>query len=166
MPATNHQRDAFPCSTRGDFDFIHGSWRVRHRKLRDRLAGCTDWAEFGGTMHADPILGGLGNFDRNVIDQPEGRYEACTLRLFHPDTGQWSLHWVDGRDPKIDPPLYGAFEGGVGTFFGEDSVRGRPIRLRFVWERPTLATARWNQAFSADGGVTWETNWIMEFSRA
>ena len=149
----------------GDFDFLHGAWRVHHRQRREGLAGCDEWIEFGGTMEADPILGGLGNFDRNVIDLPGERYEASTLRLFHPDTGQWSLHWIDGRDPKIDPPLYGAFKDGVGTFFGDDSFRGRPIRLRFLWERPTPTTARWTQAFSADGGATWEINWIMEFCR-
>jgi hypothetical protein len=149
----------------GDFDFLHGSWRVEHRQRRERLAGCDEWIEFGGTMEVDPILGGLGNFDRNVIDLPDGRYEASTLRLFHPDTDQWSLHWIDGRDPKIDPPLYGRFEGGIGTFFGDDAFRGQPIRLRFLWQRPTPVTARWEQAFSADGGATWETNWIMEFSR-
>jgi hypothetical protein len=150
----------------GDFDFLHGAWRVRHRQRRERLAGCDEWIEFGGTVEAAPILGGLGNFDRNVIDLPGGRYEASTLRLFHPDMGQWSLHWIDGRDPKIDSPLYGAFKDGVGTFFGDDTFRGRPIQLRFLWERPASATARWEQAFSADGGATWETNWIMEFSRA
>ena len=71
----NAERSARPAGA-GDFDFILGSWRVRHRKLRERLAGSTDWIVFDGTMHADPILGGLGNFDRNVIDLPEGRYET------------------------------------------------------------------------------------------
>ncbi|MGN6818884.1 MAG: DUF1579 domain-containing protein [Sphingomonas sp.] len=165
MPDTNDRPAALPAGA-GDFDFIHGSWRVHHRRLRERLVGCTDWVEFGGTMHADPILGGLGNFDRNVIDQPEGRYEACTLRLFRPDTGQWSLHWIDGRDPGIDPPLFGRFENGIGVFHGDDNFRGQPIRLRFHWQQPTPSTARWDQAFSADGGATWETNWIMEFNRA
>jgi len=154
------------CDGAGDFDFLHGAWGVRHRQRRERLAGCDEWIEFGGTMEADPILGGLGNFDRNVIDLPGGRYEASTLRLFHPDTRQWSLHWIDGRDPKIDPPLHGAFEDGVGMFFGEDTFRGQPIRLRFLWQPLSPVTARWEQAFSADGGATWETNWIMEFSRA
>lgn len=149
-----------------DFDFILGSWNVRHRKLRERLAGSTDWFEFGGTMHAEPILGGLGNFDQNVIGLPEGSYRACTLRLFHQDSGQWSLHWIDGRDPKIDPPLFGAFNGAVGTFTGNDSFNGRPIGVRFHWERLEAGKARWDQAFSADGGATWETNWIMEFTRA
>lgn len=162
----NADRSAVLPAGAGDFDFIHGSWRVHHRKLRERLAGSTDWIEFGGTMEAESILGGLANFDRNVIDLPGGRYDASTLRLFHPDTDQWSLHWIDGRDPRIDPPLYGKFESGIGTFFGDDTFRGQPIRLRFLWQRPTPVTARWEQAFSADGGATWETNWIMEFNRA
>ena len=149
-----------------DFDFIHGSWRVRHRRLFERLAGSSDWVEFGGRMHAEPILGGLGNFDQNVIDLPEGPYEACTLRLFHQDSGQWSLHWIDGRDPKIDAPLFGAIEAGIGTFYGDDSFNGRPVRLRFRWEQQAPDQARWDQAFSADGGTTWEINWVMEFTRS
>lgn len=148
-----------------DFDFIHGSWRVAHRKLRDRLAGSNDWFEFGGSMHAEQILGGLGNFDQNVIDLPEGRYRACTLRLFHADSSRWSLHWIDGRDPKIDPPLFGAFKDGVGIFYGNDSFKGKPIKLRFRWEQRGAGKARWEQAFSDDGGRSWETNWIMEFTR-
>jgi hypothetical protein len=150
----------------GDFDFIHGAWRVHHRRLGTRLAGSADWVEFAGTMHADPILGGLGNFDRNVIDLPEGRYEACTLRLFDPRRGSWSLHWIDGRDPKLDPPLIGQFSDGVGRFFGDESFDGRPIRIRFLWSDITRVGARWEQAFSADSGASWETNWIMEFTRA
>ena len=165
MPDTNDRPKA-QCDAARGFDFIHGAWRVRHRQRRQRLAGCKEWIEFGGTMEAEAILAGLGNFDRNVIDHPDGRYEASTLRLFHPDTGQWSLHWIDGRDPAIDPPLHGTFQNGVGTFFGDGDFGGVPIRLRFHWERPTPASARWEQAFSADGGATWETNWIMEFGRA
>lgn len=149
-----------------DFDFIHGAWRVRHRRLNRRLAASTDWAEFGGTLHAEPILGGLGNFDRNVIDLPEERYEACTLRLFDAASGSWSLHWIDGRRAKLDPPLTGRFSNGVGQFFGDDVFEGRRIRVRFLWSHVAQGGARWEQAFSADSGASWETNWIMEFTRS
>jgi hypothetical protein len=149
-----------------DFDFLIGTFRVAHRRLRRRLAGDTGWAEFGGTMHAEPILGGLGNFDQNTIDLPEGAYQACTVRLFDGTTNLWSLHWIDGRHPKLDPPLVGRFAGGVGTFFGDDTLDGKPIRIRFLWSHITPAGARWEQAFSGDGGATWETNWIMDFVRA
>ena len=148
------------------FDFLWGDWRVRHRRLRQRLAGSSDWAEFAGTMHAGPILEGLGNFDRNVIDLPEGSYHACTLRLFQPGTRLWSIHWIDGRDPKLDPPVTGGFEGGRGIFLGEDLFEGKPIQLRFLWSGIGGTSARWEQAFSADQGASWETNWIMDFTRA
>ena len=149
-----------------DFDFLLGAWRVHHRRLERRLAGSKNWAEFGGTMRAEPILGGLGNFDWNHIDLPEGRYQASTLRLFNPRLASWSLHWVDGRDPKLDPPLTGTFSDGIGRFFGDDMFEGLPIGVRFLWTHDGADSARWEQAFSADAGASWETNWIMEFTRA
>lgn len=149
-----------------DFDFLMGRWTVRHRRLRRRLAGDTQWDAFDGTMQARPILAGQGNFDENRIHLPTGSYEACTLRLHDARTGSWSIHWVDGRDPRLDPPMVGRFADGVGTFFGDDSFEGRPIRVRFLWTRPDPVGARWEQAFSADGGASWETNWIMDFDPA
>ncbi len=155
MPETMH-----------DFDFLFGRWEVSHRRLKRRLAGDTEWETFAGTMHCRPILGGLGNVDDNVIHRPGGSYEACTLRLHDPASGAWTIHWIDGRDPKLDPPMRGDFAGGAGTFFGEDEHEGRPIRVRFLWTRPDATTGRWEQAFSEDGGASWETNWIMEFRPA
>lgn len=148
-----------------DFDFLHGAWDVHHRRLRERLVGSEDWQEFRGSMVAEPILGGLGNFDRNVIELPSDRYEACTLRLFDPLTSLWSLRWIDGRNPRVDPPVVGGFADGTGAFFGEDSLDGRPIRVRFSWSDMTDSSARWQQAFSGDGGIHWETNWVMVFQR-
>ena len=151
---------------RADFDFFFGRWAVSHRRLRKRLAGDTNWDEFGGTCDTRPILGGLGNFDDNVIDLPGGSYRAATLRTFDPATRQWSIWWIDGRNPlTIDVPMRGTFADGVGTFLCEDVFEGRPIQVRFLWSRITEKSARWEQAFSPDGGKTWETNWIMDFAR-
>jgi hypothetical protein len=149
-----------------DFDFLHGDWRVRHRKLKRRLAGCDDWTEFTGTVQARPALDGRGNVDDNVLDTPEGRVTALTVRVFDPAADTWTIHWLDSRRATFDPPLVGRFAQGVGTFFGDDAHEGRPVRVRFVWTPLTADSARWEQAFSADDGATWETNWIMEFTRA
>ena len=148
-----------------DFDFLHGSWSVRHRKLRYRLAGDDIWLEFGGTMTARPILAGAGNFDENVLEDPDGAYEACTVRMFDAVASKWSIFWIDGRDPRPDPPVVGSFSEGEGHFLGHDTLDGRPILVRFVWSRTEGPSPRWEQAFSDDGGVRWETNWIMEFDR-
>lgn len=154
-----------PTDGRHDFDFLHGRWRVAHRRLRERLAGGTAWEEFAGTCEARPILGGLGNVDDNLVGLPAGGYRAATLRLFDPATGLWSIHWVDGRAMALDPPVRGRFADGIGTFHGEDVLDGRPIRVRFLWTAVTARSARWEQAFSADGGASWEDNWVMGFER-
>ncbi len=150
-----------------DFNFIFGHWQVRHRRLLKRLAGCTEWQTFGGTCQAWPVLGGCGNVDDNVIELPDGSYRAATLRDWNPQTRQWSIWWLDGRHPgRLDVPMLGGFEGGVGTFYADDEFEGRPIRVRFLWTRTGTASPRWEQAFSADGGRSWETNWEMDFTRS
>ncbi len=150
-----------------DFAFIMGHWQVRHRRLLQRLAGCTEWQTFGGTSDVQPILGGLGTFDDNLIELPAGPYRASTLRCYDAPARQWLIWWLDPRQPgHLDPPMRGRFEAGAGLFFADDTFEGRPIRVRFIWSRTDTATPRWEQAFSADGGQTWETNWEMDFSRA
>lgn len=150
---------------RDGFDFLVGRWRVAHRRLRRRLAGDTQWEEFGGVSEMRQIIGGLGNVDDNVIELPAGTYRAATVRAFDPATGLWSIWWIDGRNPRLEPPVHGRFENGVGTFLGDDVFEGRPIRVRFIWSEITARSARWEQAFSPDGGTSWETNWIMTFTR-
>ena len=87
------------------------------------------------------------------------------MRLFDRDSGLWSIWWLDARDPQVTSPMRGAFVDGVGTFFGDDEHRGTPVRVRFLWSDITASSARWEQAFSTDGGATWEVNWRMTFER-
>lgn len=150
-----------------DFDFEFGDWTVQHRRLNERLSGCQDWTSFEGRASTRPILGGLGNLEDNELDLPEGRYRAVAMRSFDPSTGQWAIWWLDGRAPHaLDVPVKGRFEGGIGLFFAEDELDGRPIRIRFTWDKQDANAPRWEQAFSADDGATWETNWVMRFSRS
>lgn len=151
---------------RRDFDFLVGCWAVTHRRLRHRLAGDDQWQTFAGACESRPVLGGLGNVDDNILDLPDGAYRAATLRLFEPATATWSIWWIDSRSMRLEPPVHGGFESGVGTFLGDDRLGDRPIRVRFLWSEITAVSARWQQAFSADGGATWETNWIMDFQRS
>jgi hypothetical protein len=148
------------------FDFLHGRWTVIHRKLKQRLAGNSEWFEFPGQLTVAPILGGLGNFDQNVLSDPKGTYEASSLRLFNPRQKQWSIWWFDARLPGIDPPVVGGFKGSKGTFHSRDVFKDRPIRVRTTYEPLTQDHAQWTQAFSPDDGATWEVNWIMDFKRA
>ena len=149
-----------------DFDFALGEWQVRHRRLRERLVGCTDWVEFDGEMSTRKVLGGYGNVEDNLLHLPEGPYRALALRSYDPQGRQWSIWWLDGRQPgRIDVPVVGRFENKVGTFFADDTLDGVPIRIRFDWLTADPDRPRWEQAFSKDGGTTWETNWTMDFRR-
>jgi hypothetical protein len=152
-------------SSAHDFDFFMGRWTVANRRLRERLTGCEVWDEFAATSVARRLPGGLGNEDEFRTDYAGG-FVGMSFRFFDPERGQWSIYWADSRRPGLlDPPLIGSFAGGVGVFFGEDTFAGRPILVRFIWSRVTTATPRWEQAFSADDGKSWETNWVMDFAR-
>jgi hypothetical protein len=156
---------AGPAAARG-FDFLHGKWNVTHRKLKQRLAGNNDWFEFPGTLAVAPILAGLGNFDENVLSDPKGTFQASSLRLFNPGSNQWSIWWLDARLPTVEPPVIGGFEGSKGTFYAQDVFNERLIRVRTTYEPLAPDRAQWTQAFSANDGAAWETNWIMDFKRS
>ena len=149
-----------------DWSFIYGLWRVHHRRLVARLADSHEWQEFEGTSRFWPLMDGAGNVDDNWLDLPAGAYRAVSLRSFDPETGLWSIWWLDGRRPGVlDVPVVGGFHNGVGQFEADDTFEGRPIRVRFLWTRTDTPSPRWEQAFSEDGGQTWETNWEMDFTR-
>jgi len=148
-----------------DFDFLLGKWRVRHKTLISRLTGATEWAEAQAIDVVRPAFAGLGNIGRFIRLVDEQPYEGMPTRLYDPRLGQWRIWWQDTAGHRMEPPVTGQFFDGPGLFEGDDLLRGDPIKVRFTWTNITETTARWDQAFSPDGGQTWEVNSIMEFSR-
>ena len=152
---------------RGDFDFFVGRWKIHNRRLRERLKGSTDWEEFEGTSVARTVLGGLGNLDECTMERALGQLKGMTVRLYDPASRQWSLYWADNVNSGIlQTPMIGGFENGRGEFYAQELFQGKHIFSRFIWSEITETSCRWEQAFSPDGGKTWETNWIMEFVRS
>ena len=151
---------------RADFDFLIGVWNVQHRRLNERLNGCTEWEEFGGTGTVRRILGGLGNMDELTMDRTSGRVQAVTVRLYNPVHDEWSIYWASDSHPgRMDIPMVGRFNGARGEFFSQELFEGRHIFSRFIWTSNGPDACHWEQAFSADGGKIWETNWTMAFTR-
>ncbi|KOG42972.1 hypothetical protein [Streptomyces resistomycificus] len=146
-----------------DFDFLHGEWEVRHRRRTDFLDPAAGWEEFASTSRCRSLFDGAANIDE--LDVPGQGWKGLTLRLFDRETEEWSLHWSSSRSGRLYPPVAGRFEGGRGEFHGDDTHDGKEVRVRFVWSGISATTARWEQAFSADGGDTWVANWSMDFSR-
>jgi hypothetical protein len=147
-----------------DFDFFMGRWNVRGRRLRERLKGSHEWIELEATAVARPLLSGFGNEDEFHTDFWPG-FVGMSFRFFDPRTRQWSIYWSDNVRGGMEPPVVGSFSGDVGIFEGPDTFEGRPILVRYTWSRVTTASPRWEQAFSEDGGKTWETNWVNDFTR-
>jgi len=145
------------------FDFEYGRWRVHHRVKR---ADGT-WQAFEGTSETRPMLDGQGDIEENVFFRPTGNTHGVALRAFDPATGLWAIWWIDGRNPHgpLDPPSKGRFENGVGRFYSDYVVNGQAMKTRLMWSQITARSARWEQASSSDGGRSWDTNWVMTFTR-
>jgi hypothetical protein len=149
-----------------DFDFFMGRWTVRHRRLKERLRGCEEWDEFEGTVAARPLWGGQANVDELEADTASGPLRGLTLRIYEPASRQWRLYWANGAKGILDQPMVGAFgDDGRGEFFSHELFEGQGVLVRYVWSDITPTSCHWEQAFSPDGGRTWETNWVMDFTR-
>jgi hypothetical protein len=151
---------------RNDFDFLVGQWKSVQRRLRERLVGCTDWEVFEADLTMRKILNGLGNIDKVTMHREAGVALGFTLRLYNPETCEWSIYWAsDAGANNIFPPMIGKFENGVGHFYAYEPIQGQHIYTRFIWTVINENECQWEQAFSTDAGQTWETNWINVFTR-
>lgn len=151
---------------RADFDFIIGRWNIHHWRLREWLNNSTSWEEFEGTSRDYKILSGLGSISEVTLHRASGHMEGITVRLFDPASGQWSIYWADSVNGTLTTPMIGGFTRERGEFYAQEPFKGKHIYSRFIWSNITATSFRWEQAFSADGGRTWETNWIMEVTRS
>jgi hypothetical protein len=170
LAAPDGSASAQPATVRDgshDFDFIYGKWRMPNHRLKKRLAGSHEWADFITCDEGSPLPGGIGDIDYWKASYWKD-FVGVTVRTYDPKTGLWRIYWVDNTfsGGVIQPPVVGKFDGSVGIFEGPDTYNGIPVVVRFTWTvnpRGSQVVAKWQQALSADGGKTWETNWYNEF---
>lgn len=150
----------------GDFDYFLGDWKVRHRRLAQRLVGSNEWEEYEGATRCQAILGGIANFNDSITHRAGATYRSLGLRAFDVKTKAWTDWSLDGRNPtQVTVDGVGQFANGVGTFFADDTFNGKPVRVRGTFTPVSTGSARWEQAYSPDGGRTWETNYVMLYTR-
>ena len=160
-PAITQSRDGSH-----DFDWEIGSWATQLRYLPEPLTASTRWVDYSGTSQVRAVLGGRANLVELSLKGASGQIEGVSLRLYNPKARQWTLNFASVRNGLLTPPVTGAFdEKGRGTFYGVDTANDRTVLVRFVISDVTPNAARFEQAFSADGGATWETNWIAVDTR-
>jgi hypothetical protein len=143
-----------------DFDFEIGSWKTHLRRLLNPLTGSSKWVEYEGTTVVRKVLGGRANLVELVADGPAGHFEGLSLRLYNPQSHQWSLNFSNINAGTLSEPAIGEFKNGTGEFFNQDTLNGRVIYVRFVISVISPTSCRFEQSYSNDGGKTWEVNWI------
>jgi hypothetical protein len=151
-----------------DFDFLIGDWKAHVRRLPERLVGSTRWVEYDGISRHKKLLDSNANFEEFEVNghDKDQHIKAQTLRLYNPDSHQWSIYLVDLDKGVLSmPPVVGEFTGHRGEFYDQDVWNGRAILVRYVWSDISPQSARMEQSFSADGGKNWEVNWICELTR-
>lgn len=152
--------EASATSSKHDFDYLVGNWKLRNRKLKSRLTRSTEWVSSESKVQMHQILDGLGNIDK-YMDTASGKpYEGVALRLFNTRTKLWSIYWADSESGALDPPVVGSFASKVGHFFARDIYKGQHIIVVFRWDVRNPQRPIWSQAFSTDEGKTWEWNSI------
>ena len=148
-----------------DFDFEIGNWKTHLSRLQHPLSGSHTWVEYEGTSVVRRVWDGRANLVELEVDGPGGHVEGLSLRLYNPQSHQWSLNFANASGGTLSVPTVGEFKNGRGEFYDQEPLNGRMILVRNVWMDMTADSCRFEQAFSDDGGKTWETNWIAMDTR-
>jgi hypothetical protein len=148
-----------------DFDFEVGTWKTHVKRLVHPLSGSNEWTEYDGTSVVRKVWDGHANLLELAMDGPKGHFQGMSLRLYNPQSRQWSLNFSNAASGVLSQPTIGEFKNGRGEFYDQESLNGRAILVRFVISDITADAARFEQAFSGDGGKTWEVNWIATDTR-
>lgn len=164
--ASDVSRAALQHDGQHDFDFEAGSWKIHLSRLLHPLTGSKKWEEFDGTTTTEKVWGGRAFLEQFEADSPSaGHLEGMTLRLYNPESHQWSLYWATSKTGTLGVPTVGEFKDGVGEFYDQELINGRMVLVRFIWSKITANSAHFEQSFSPDGGKTWEVNWITDQTR-
>jgi hypothetical protein len=148
-----------------DFDPLFGNFTYHLRHLPHPLVGPTAWSEMSGTGACYKVWDGRAQLDTLELDGSSGHIEGLTLRLYDSASRQWRLYWANSNTGRLDPPQIGAFIGDHGDFYTADTISGKTILIRYDWSRMTSGTPHFEQAFSSDGGHTWDVNWVTDQTR-
>jgi hypothetical protein len=148
-----------------DFDWELGTWKTHLKRRLRPLTGSNDWVEYEGTTVVRKVWNGRANLVELDVTGPAGHIEGLSLRLYNPESRQWSLNFSNSASGTLTLPTIGGFSNGRGEFYAQETLNGRAIFVRFVISDITPESCRFEQAFSDDGGRTWEVNWIATDTR-
>jgi len=149
-----------------NFDFLIGKWKVLNKRLKERLTNCDEWVEFHAEMETKSILNGLALMDEMKSAHYGDNFIGLSIRMINPETNIWTIYWADTANPEnyLKEQVTGEFKDGFGAFFGKELYKDKEVKLRFIWRKPSIDTALWEQAYYDEKNKEWETNWTMLFT--
>ena len=149
-----------------NFDFLIGKWNVINKRLKERLKNNNEWLEFPAKMETKPFLNGLGLMDEMKSSHFGDDFIGFSIRMVNPKTNIWTIYWADTSSPEyyLKEQVIEKFKNGIGEFFGKETFNNKEVKLRFIWKKPSVDTAKWEQAYYDEIKNEWETNWTMLFT--
>jgi hypothetical protein len=145
---------------RHDFDWDIGTWKTHQKRLMHPLTGSTTWVEYHGTDVVRKTWDGA-NVAEIRAEGPAGQLELLALRLYNQESHEWSIYFSN-TGGALSLPAVGRFKNGRGDFYDQETYNGRTILLRFSVSDITSTSCHFEQAFSQDGGKSWEVNFIVD----
>ena len=161
----NRTKPPLRCGTAATISISKSASGTQLKRRLHPLTGSNTWTEYHGTTRVRKVWNGRANLLELEVDGPEGHIEALSLRLYDPDSHQWSLNFASSAGGTLSTPTVGQFKNGRGEFYDQETFNGRTILVRFVISDISPHACHFEQAFSADDGHTWEVNWIATDTR-
>src|ERR1700754_1157509 len=94
------------------FDFHIGNWKTHVSRLQHPLTGSTTWVQYDGTTVVRKVWDGRANLVELEVEGTAGHLELLSLRLYEPQTHQWSLNVASSRGGGLGVPTVGQFKNG------------------------------------------------------
>ncbi|MEO5866906.1 MAG: hypothetical protein ABIS14_00670 [Sphingomonas sp.] len=148
-----------------DFDFVFGTWHTHTHRYKNALSAHPTVIELDGTVTVRRVWGGKAALEEIEADGPDGHWQGMTLFLYNPDTRQWSQSFANSSQSVLQPPTIGAFKGGRGALYAQDSIGGRSILVRSSWSDIRPNSHRYDESYSDDGGQSWKPAFAAELTR-
>jgi hypothetical protein len=164
-PATSPTQVASPRDGAHDFDFNIGTWRTHIARLAHPLSGSSEWVKLEGTVTVRKVWDGRAQLEEIEAEGLTGHWEGLTVFLYNPVAHQWSQTFANSKNGTLGTPIVGEFKDGRGELFSQETFNDRIILTRGTWSEIKPDSHKFEQAFSGDGGKTWETNFIATLDR-
>lgn len=149
-----------------EFDFHNGNWKTHSTRLDKPLSGSTQWGKADGTVAVGRIWDGSANISEVRTDYPSGPVDFLALRWYNPTAKQWNLSFATAAGGELGTVMAGRFKDGRIDFYDQEPYDGKAVLVRFsAWEE-SKGHPYTEQAFSADGGKSWEINFKTTYDKS